>query len=284
MSIMSFASSSLVAITLIVGACGFGVKANATNATHTTVAIADKGMESIHIPSKSSNQIDMQKSITIGNVSERIGNVRVPGSNDGHAVMPLGSDVAPIVAKAFYDSSNRADACIQNAGGVRASIEEGEITMDTIQALLPFVNTLFEIEMYGREIKQVLEDALSNYLDNGGSTGSFPYAYGLRYDINFSNEPYNRILNLEIKTRESGEWSAIEPDKMYVIVTNSYTGGGNDGYVTFGTVQKERGEGVDTHFDYVLSFVNYVKNLTSEGKALTKLPVSEHPIKSFTAE
>ena len=31
---------------------------------------------------------------------------------------------------------------------------------DTAYTLLPFSNTLFEIEMYGSEIKQVLEDAI----------------------------------------------------------------------------------------------------------------------------
>jgi 5'-nucleotidase len=195
--------------------------------------------------------------------------------------LPLGSDIAPIVAKSFYDLSNRADACIQNAGGVRISIEEGEVTMGTAYTLLPFANTLFEIEMYGSEVKQVLEDALVNYLDNGGSTGSFPYAYGLRYDINTSSEPYERISNLEIKSRQSGEWSAINPETMYVIVTNSYTGGGKDGYVTFGTVQDERGEGVDTYLDYALSFVRYVENLTAQGETLAKLPSEDHPIKSF---
>jgi len=135
--------------------------------------------------------------------------------------------------------------------------------------------------MTGAEIKQVLEDAITNFLDNGGSTGSFPYAYGLRYDVDLSQAANNRIGNLEIMDRKDKTWSTIDDTKMYVIVTNDYIAAGRDGYTTFKTVQDERGEGVNTYYDYAMSFVDMVKALDAEGKELTKLPAAEHPIKSF---
>lgn len=227
------------------------------------------------------DQVEAQKNVVIGEASERLGHARIPGTTDSVNILPLGSEIAPIVAKSFYDLSLRSDACIQNAGGVRISIDEGNVTTGTAYTLLPFSNTLFEIDMYGSEIKQVLEDALTNYLDNGGSTGSFPYAYGLRYDVDTSAAANSRISNLEIKNRATGVWSTIEASTMYVIVTNNYTGGGKDGYVTFKTVQDARGEGVDTYLDYALSFVRYMENLTKEGKKLEKLPATDHCIKSF---
>jgi len=232
--------------------------------------------------SQYSSDVEVEKATVIGAASEFLGHNRIPGDmKDGKSNLPLGSDIAPIVAKAFYDLSYRADACIQNAGGVRIAIEEGNITMNTAYTLLPFANTLFEIEMKGSEIKQVLEDALTNYLDNGGSTGSFPYAYGLKYDVNTEAAANSRISNLEIKDRETGTWSTIENDTMYVIVTNDYIAGGKDGYLTFGTVQEERGEGVDTYLDYALSFVRYVEDKTANGESVVKLPAIDHPIKSY---
>jgi 5'-nucleotidase len=229
-----------------------------------------------------SEKVDAQKAIVIGEAGEFIGHNRIPGDKkDGVSFLPLGSDIAPIVAKAFYDLSYRADACIQNAGGVRVAVEEGNITMDTAYTLLPFANTLFEIDMKGSEIKQVLEDALTNYLDNGGSTGSFPYAYGLRYDIHTDAPANSRISNLEIKNRETGVWSTINSDEMYVIVTNNYTAAGSDGYTTFRRVQDERGPGVDTYLDYAMSFVKYVEAKAENGEKVTKLPAEDHPIKSF---
>ncbi len=250
--------------------------------THANLEIVAKNATAEAALASYRSQVDAQKATIIGSSSEFLGHNRIPGdAYDKVAALPLGSDIAPIVSKAFYDLSNRADACIQNAGGVRIAVPEGEITMNTAYTLLPFANTLFEIDMYGSEIKQVLEDALTNYLDNGGSTGSFPYAYGLRYDIDTTQAANHRISNLEIKNRTTGTWSAIDDNAMYVIVSNNFTAAGNDGYVTFATVQAERGLGIDTYLDYALSFVRYVENLTAEGKSLSKLPAEEHPIKSF---
>ena len=228
------------------------------------------------------SQVEEKMSQVLGEASEFLGHNRIPmDAKDGKSYLPLGSDIAPIVAKSFYDLSNRADACIQNAGGVRIAVEEGNITMETAYTLLPFSNTLYEIDMYGNEIKQVLEDALNNYIDEGGSTGSFPSAYGLRYDIDANVHANSRISNLEIKDRITGTWSLIDNSKMYVIVTNNYIAGGKDGYTTFKTVQEQRGEGVDTYLDYAMSFVKYVENKTANGEKVSKLPKEDHPIKSF---
>lgn len=229
------------------------------------------------------DQIDVKKAEKIGEAATDLAHIRIPGHNYGDvngSKYPLGSEIAPIVAKAFYEEYKPADACIQNAGGVRISIQKGKISYGTAYELLPFANTIYSIKMKGSEIKQVLEDALSNFADNGGSTGSFPYAYGLRYDIDMSKEKDNRISNLEIKDRDSGVWSAIENDKLYTVVTNSYIASGKDGYTTFKTVQEKRG-GLDTYLDYAMSFVDYTKKLDSEGKMVEKLPASEHCIKSY---
>ncbi len=248
------------------------------------IAIVEEDPDAATTLETYSDQVDLMKAEVIGQAGEDLSHVRIPGTDylgNSGADFPLGSEIAPLVAKGFYDLSLRSDACIQNAGGVRINVAEGDVTYDTAYTLLPFANTLFEIEMKGSEIKQVLEDAINNYYDDGGSSGSFPYAYGLRYDINMANPTNMRIKNLEIMDRESKTWSLIEEDTMYVIVTNSYTGQGRDGYLTFKDVQDERGPGVDTYLDYALSFVAYVENLAAEDKELEPLPNSEHGIKSY---
>jgi 5'-nucleotidase len=49
--------------------------------------------------------------------------------------------------------------------------------------MLPFDDMVLTVKLTGHEVKQVLEDALTNFLDNGGSTGSYPYAAGLRFEV-----------------------------------------------------------------------------------------------------
>ena len=246
------------------------------------IVVVEEDTKALSVIKTFEDQVDTKKAIKVGTSSEKLGHNRIPGDKkDGSSVLPLGSDIAPIVAKSFYDLSNLADACIQNAGGVRVAINEGDITMGDAYTLLPFANTLFEIKMKGSEVKQVLEDALTNTFKADGSTGSFPYSYALRYDIDVSKGDNNMISNLEIKDRKTGTWGNIDLDKMYTIVSNSYTAAGKDGYVTFKTVQDERGAGVDTYLDYAMSFVRYVETKAKNNQSVSKLPSSDHPVKSF---
>lgn len=249
-----------------------------THGGNITIATDDTAVAAV--VSTYSGQVTALKQTVIGTAGEDMLHNRVPEHAYSGATLPLGSDIAPIVAKAFYDLSNRADVCIQNAGGVRVSVYTGNITIDTAYTLLPFANTLYEIEMYGSEIKQVLEDAVEA-IAQGGSDGGFPYSYALRYDVDATQAYGSRFSNLEVKDRTTGTWSAIEDNTMYVVVTNSYTAGGKDGYTTFGTVQDERGLGVNTYLDYAMSFVAYVEAKTAAGQSVTKLPSSDHPIKSY---
>jgi len=218
----------------------------------------------------------------IATVAEDLGHNRIPGDGrDGYS-LPLGSDIAPLVAKAFYELDPAGDLCIQNGGGVRVSIAKGELTLKRSYELLPFANSMYEIKMTGAEIVQVMEDALLSALDNH-STGSFPYAYGIRYDVDASKPAYSRMGNVEIRDRKTGAWGPMDMKKIYVVITNNYTGGGKDGYVTFKTVQDERGPGYDTMTDYALSFIQYARKLNAEGKALTRLSDGERCMKSYIA-
>ena len=61
------------------------------------------------------------------------------------------------------------------------------------------------------------------------------------------------------------------------MVTNSFTGGGRDGYVTFGTVTDD-GRSEDTFLDYAQSFVDYV----SEQGTISKPAMDDYSTQSYT--
>ncbi|MEA1919683.1 MAG: NAD nucleotidase [Campylobacterota bacterium] len=229
-------------------------------------------------------QIKSKAAEVIGDIGEDLRHIRVPGKTyDGieGKLLPLGSELAPVIAASFYKASLRADACIQNAGGVRSGLKSGEMSVQGVYSLLPFSNTLVEITLSGAELKQVLEDALINYHDNYGSDGSFPYAYALKYDIDMNRTKNDRVYNLEIKERSSGKWSALDMNKEYVVVVNSYIAEGRDGYSTFKEINRERGKGLDTYLDYAMSFAKYVQGINKNGKKVMRLPKEEHCIKSY---
>lgn len=214
-------------------------------------------------------ELDAKGKEVIGATNDALCLIRIPGGKDRSTgvagcenitTLASGSDAAQVVAASFLDASLLADAAIQNAGGVRIAVPKGSITNDTAFRLLPFGNTLVELQMTGQQIIAVLEDAVANHLDNDGSSGSHPYAEGLRWDLDMSKAQGSRFSNVEIKDRKAGTWSAVSANKTYTIVTNDYIAEGRDGYATFGSIFKA-GKVVDTKLLYADSFINYVKKV-----------------------
>ena len=57
---------------------------------------------------------------------------------------------------------------IVNGGGLRASIDAGEITMGDVLTVLPFQNTLSTFKLTGADIKAALENGVSEVEEGGG--------------------------------------------------------------------------------------------------------------------
>ncbi|MEM6581941.1 MAG: 5'-nucleotidase C-terminal domain-containing protein [Pseudomonadota bacterium] len=231
-------------------------------------------------------QVAQLEQTVIGQGVEDLCLVRWPGDSrsticDASETYENGSDISNIVAKAFLVVTPTADIGIQNAGGVRVDVSAGDFTIANAFTLLPFSNTLVTLEMTGQQIVDVLEDALSNTLDEGGSTGSYPYASGLRYDVDASAERGSRISNVEVNPRVAGSWNAIDPVAVYTVVTNDFIASGRDGYATFGEIF-EQGLFVDTFTEYAQGFIDYVESLTESGSGLMQLPLEEYSTQNYT--
>jgi 5'-nucleotidase len=130
--------------------------------------------------------------------------------------------------------------------------------------VLPFSNVLVELNLTGTQVKNVLEDALANHLDNAGSTGSHPYAAGLRWDLDMSKARGSRISNLEVRDRTTGTYALILPNKSYVIVTNDFIASGQDGYTAFKPVY-DSGAYINTYLLYSQTLIDYLKSRSSIG-------------------
>lgn len=232
------------------------------------VAVYAEDADAAKILTNYKNQNDTLLSTVIGNASESICLTRIPGSGDNRSAgvagcnsvdkIARGSDAAQVVAESFLVASKRADIALQNAGGVRTAIAAGNITNRTGYTLLPFSNTLVELEMTGQQIINALEEAVDNHLAQGGSSGSHPYAAGLRWDLDMSQAKGSRFSNLEVKDKATGTWTALDVNQTYILVTNNYIAAGRDGYTTLGKVT-DAGKVVDTYLLYTQSFIDYVK-------------------------
>jgi 5'-nucleotidase len=228
-----------------------------------------------------SSKVDELKSQKVGEVLTDLCFERIPGQGrsklcDVSETAKNGSDISNLVAHAFREMTKTSEIAIQNGGGVRIDVPKGDFSIGTAYKLLPFANTIVELEMTGVEISQVLEEALDLALSPDGSTGAYPYAAGLRWDIDASKSIGSRFSNIQFKAPGESSWSDIDMGRTYKVATNNYIAAGKDGYKTFGIVSKS-GRIVDTYLDYAQSFVDYIKKY----KSIDKLPLEDYSTQSY---
>ena len=139
----------------------------------------------------------------------------------------------------------------------------GDITYKTAYTILPFSNTLVNLDITGQQLKATLEDAIANHMDNDGSSGSHPYADGLRWDLDLTQAKGNRVNNIEVRNRASGIWSPLDMNHTYVMATNDYIASGRDGYTTLGDISKDSSKIEDTKLLYTQSFIDYIQKIAT---------------------
>ena len=139
-------------------------------------------------------------------------------------------EMGNLVADAMLDrvSDQGVTIAIQNGGGLRASIDSGELTMGEVLTVLPFQNTLATFELKGSDVVAALENGVSQ-IEEGA--GRFAQVAGLRYTFDKTAEPGSRIVSVEVKKGDGFE--PIDPEAVYSVATNNYMRGGGDGYAVF---------------------------------------------------
>jgi len=123
------------------------------------------------------------------------------------------------------------DIVFQNGGGIRADIDEGEVTVGEVLTVLPFGNTIATLGLTGEEIVASLETGVSRVGGKGG-TGRFPQVSGIRYSFDPSLEPGSRIKSVEVMNA-GGEYEVVDVAKNYSVATNNFMRTGGDGYTLF---------------------------------------------------
>jgi 5'-nucleotidase len=142
---------------------------------------------------------------------------------------PMGNLVADAMLDRVKDQG--VSIAIANSGGLRASIDAGEVTMGEVLTVLPFQNTLSTFEAKGSTIIAALENGVSEVEE---VAGRFPQVAGLKYTWDSSVAPgEGRVV--EVMVAEGESFVPLDPEKVYAVVTNNYVRNGGDGYKMFST-------------------------------------------------
>ena len=137
-----------------------------------------------------------------------------------------------LVADAMLDrvKDQGIQIALMNGGGIRASIDDGEVTMGEIYTVLPFQNTLATFQLTGAQIKDALENALAQY-DDAEKDGRFAQISGMKYTAVTGNSAGERVT--EVMVMVDGGYQPLEMDRVYGVVSNNFLRAGGDGYAMF---------------------------------------------------
>ena len=139
--------------------------------------------------------------------------------------------IGNLVADAMLDrvKDQGISIAIQNGGGLRASIDAGDVTMGEVLTVLPFQNTLSTFYVSGQTVIDALESGVSQ-VEEG--KGRFPQVSGLKYTFDLSVAPNEGRVS-DVLVMDGDAWVAIDTAKTYGVVSNNYVRGGGDGYKMF---------------------------------------------------
>lgn len=147
---------------------------------------------------------------------------------------PMGNLIAEAMLARVADQGIQ--VAIQNGGGIRASIDAGDVTMGEVLTVLPFQNTLSTFQVTGATIVEALENGVSQVEEGAGR---FPQVAGLSFAFDGKAEVGNRVSDVMV------DGSPIDMDKLYGVVSNNYVRNGGDGYAMFRDAQNAYDFGPD---------------------------------------
>ena len=124
----------------------------------------------------------------------------------------LGNFVTDIMRR-----SSGANIALLNAGSLRASIDEGPITLEGVFKAMPYENEIVIVELPGRAIEQVLRRAVSGTRED--EDGGFLHVSGLQFRIR---------AGMPVEIRADGQ--PLDPDKIYRVAVTDFMASGGDGY------------------------------------------------------
>ncbi len=248
--------------------------------TDATVAAA---AEAIKTP------IDSEMNEVFAKTEVTLNGERAPGNRTGE------TNLGDLIADAFrWYALEQGDlgvdedhvVALTNGGGIRATVEAGDITMKDINTVLPFGNTVAYITVKGSVLLEALE--ASTY-STPEELGAFPQVAGIEFTVDTTKEydagdlypgsTYYAPASINRVTIDSINGKAFDPDATYVVVSNDFTAAGGDTYYAFSVSESvDTGAAMDTVVvDYITEVLDGVVTAEQYGEPQGRITITTEP-------
>lgn len=235
-------------------------------------AVADQGATDILAPYKTI--VDAKGAESVGAYAE----VFLNGTRGAGGVRAAETNLGNLVTDGMLAKAQEIDPetviAVQNGGGIRNSIDVGDITYSEVLSVMPFGNSLAIMDLTGAELLEALEVSVGSY---PAELGSFLSVSGLEFVFDPSKPAGERVVDANMVT-EDGRLP-IEEDEFYKVATNTYIATGKDGFTSFGEAYADGRVSEPGFVDYEM-FIEYVQSLDMvmplmEGRITTTLPYGD---------
>jgi len=170
------------------------------------------------------------------------------------------TNLGDLVAQVMLDKGrdDGAQIAITNGGGIRTSIDVGPVTVGEVLSVLPFGNTLALTTITGAQLKDALENGVSQI---ESVAGRFPQIAGFSFTYDPALPAKGRVTSIAYTG------ASVDPNGAYRVATNNFMLVGGDGYTAFAAGSDKIDTGLilsDIVEQYVAS--NSPVNATTDGR------------------
>lgn len=150
-----------------------------------------------------------------------VGSARSSLAADRDMNAPLGNLVADALLDYGRHAGWQSDLAFYNGAGIRAPLAVGDITYEKLAEVLPFQNTVVNVDLTGEQLLRVFEGM-------AGSAGRLFVSGGtMRYRP--ADPPGKRVTGAAV------DGQPLDPKRTYHVATIDYLLGGGDGHSVFTT-------------------------------------------------
>ena len=272
-----------------VGVVTISPKGEITTASLSTDTLVSSDKEVAARAAAIQKEIDDDYGTVFAETEVDLNGAKAPGNRTEET--NLGNLITDALVWGAKKNGESVDAAVTNGGGIRASIDKGDITKKDINTVLPFGNTLSIVKVTGAELLEALE--ASTYC-TPTAIGGFPQVSGIVFTVDTSKtfdqgdlypgSTYHEPNSINRVSIQSVGGKAFNEKTVYTIATNDFMAAGGDTYYAFSAASSNYDLGIamdEVVMDYITTELDGVVAKKAygepEGRITIKAPVSELP-------
>lgn len=229
---------------------------------------------------ESISEIEKQQQVTL---SQAIGYTENAYPYSWEDVRIAQQDIGKLVTESYMEFTG-ADVAFENAGGIRAGLDAGDITYQDVISISPYGNVVVTKKLTGKEIIDILNQSLAigkacddvyTIQKEAVAKGEDPYQYSWSED----SGSYLQFSGIDVETNENGQiisakinGTDVNKKEMYVVAMNNYLGE-SDLYTALPAAGVEQEFGTCEQ-----ALIKYIRNRNNVNEAEGSAEASQEPL------